>query len=215
MPALLDILHRALSTATLADEHVAPLEPFLDACDSLAAESIANRGVVLACAGCSHCCHQHVSVVPAEVFALVHHVRDHFTSEMVAALMERVNCHLAKLVTMTFDERSRQSIACPFLMAGRCSVYAARPVSCRAYHSTDRDYCARYEIDPGALLADDRPIDHRLEDLWLELITQSNDCYQSLGYEQQEIELVSAFARAMSDPVYEERWRAKAESVGL
>ena len=45
------------------------------------------------------------------------------------------------LLLKTLAHPARLMLACPFLVDGRCSIYAVRPFRCRGIHSRDADYC--------------------------------------------------------------------------
>jgi hypothetical protein len=51
---------------------------------------------------------------------------------------------------MTAAERQSPALPCPFLEEGRCSIYEARPLSCRGTNSLDAAACERTLRDPEA-----------------------------------------------------------------
>ncbi len=77
--------------------------------------------------GCSHCCHGPVEIWPQEAALLAQFVRDAgLTPDL--ALLERQSRYTVE----TWREQAVADQACVFLDAkGACSVYAARPNTCR------------------------------------------------------------------------------------
>ena len=77
--------------------------------------------------GCSHCCSQPVGVSGYEVRAI-----ERFTGRK-AIMQGRGGIPHPEL-----PEQMRKRFtgkACTFLEAGRCTIYAVRPISCRLHHS--------------------------------------------------------------------------------
>jgi Fe-S-cluster containining protein len=96
----------------------------------------------LACRlGCAHCCHQPVVIYAPEMFFLVAQIRGrNGTAENLLAGAEGAR------------GRARgKSQPCPLLEDNACSVYAARPLSCRSFVSLDVNDCIsafRYLNEP-------------------------------------------------------------------
>lgn len=79
--------------------------------------------------GCSHCCRRLEIVTDAPtVFSLAFQARHGFTAVQFAAFEERLT--------------SLESRPCVFLVEDACSVYAARPIACRAFNAMHVDLCA-------------------------------------------------------------------------
>jgi hypothetical protein len=113
----------ALAVMAAADEAWAALRPSVER----AGYGGSQRSAGLACrAGCAACCHQRVSVLPAEADAIAAHLR---------------RSDPARIDRLT--ERPRNA-ACPFLDDGRCSIYAVRPLRCRGLHSRDAAACRKW-----------------------------------------------------------------------
>ena len=70
-------------------------------------------------AGCSGCCHHHLSVFKIEANAI---------AEAVAALPEEMRQRVTEQARQMTDD---EAVACPLLVNDRCSIYAARPIICR------------------------------------------------------------------------------------
>lgn len=98
-----------------------------------------DLGRVACCAGCSWCCHEPLQVNILDAVMVAAHLR------ASGSMPERLESY-AQLLQPTGRRRERLKEVfepCPFLNVdqGMCSLYAARPVICRAYHSTDVSVC--------------------------------------------------------------------------
>jgi Fe-S-cluster containining protein len=90
----------------------------------------------LACrAGCAHCCQQMVQVHPAEAFFLAAQLQGRL--ETIAAVQSAAG-------QAAQDAKGKFWLRCPLLVDGLCSVYDARPLSCRAFASIDVNDCIGY-----------------------------------------------------------------------
>src|SRR5689334_21615756 len=91
-----------------------------------------EAGANVACrAGCSSCCRVNVA-----------HLRNDFTDLERGALVERLAARAAEAGALTDEARWAARLPCALLDgAGRCSVYAVRPLRCRSFHSTDAAAC--------------------------------------------------------------------------
>lgn len=117
-------------------------------------EGIAGAADVgtLACgAGCSWCCYFTVDVRPVEVFGILDYMRRVLSVEDQARIRSDVQTNSAMLRVLTEDERVTRNVKCPFLTEGRCSIYEARPQSCRNYHATDAVGCQKSYEHPEDL----------------------------------------------------------------
>jgi Fe-S-cluster containining protein len=92
--------------------------------DALTATLSARYSKHLVCrAGCSGCCHHHLSVFAVEAAAL---------RETIAELSPEVRERIAEQ-SRKVDERELrgEAVACPLLVDDRCAVYQSRPLICR------------------------------------------------------------------------------------
>lgn len=111
----------------------------------------AGRPSQIACApGCGACCHQLVAIAPAEAAVIAQFVAQNFTAEERAELAERVRALDTATRDKTAIERARMRLPCAFLVNGRCSIYAARPLRCRGVHSRDASHCGWVLVNPDA-----------------------------------------------------------------
>ncbi len=106
----------------------------------------------LACkAGCSWCCHFTIDLRPVEVFRILDFVK----ANLDEASRERIRAEIFanRRITSLLDETARMqmNIKCPFLVEGCCSIYEARPQTCRNYHATSAAGCQRSFEEPENL----------------------------------------------------------------
>lgn len=107
--------------------------------EGLAAQS--ERPVACA-AGCSHCCHQSVGVTGVEAITIVRYLRATRNTEELAALTARVRDAGEGTRGLNYKERHSPHLPCVFLGAGgECTIYAVRPLVCRAVNSLDAGEC--------------------------------------------------------------------------
>jgi Fe-S-cluster containining protein len=105
----------------------------------------------LACkAGCDHCCYQPVGVTPGEALTILQHLRRTRSPEELERLTAHVTTLRERSRGLTSAERFSPEHPCPFLEAGRCSIYEARPLSCRGMNSLDATECETRLRDPVA-----------------------------------------------------------------
>lgn len=106
----------------------------------------------LACkAGCFWCCHFTVDVRAVEVIRILDVVAQRFTSEEQQRVREEIRANAAMLRSLDDVERMQRNIKCPFLKDGRCTIYEARPQTCRNYHATDAAGCRQSFEQPDNL----------------------------------------------------------------
>ena len=101
-------------------------------------------------AGCAHCCHQTVGVTAPEVFAIYAHLRTTLDAAALAAVADRVRAADDRTRGLPAAERVSPDLPCVFLADNRCSIYEARPLSCRGTNSLDAAACERNLRDPDA-----------------------------------------------------------------
>jgi len=105
----------------------------------------------IACrAGCYFCCFNQIELTPPEALLIGHHVDRHFSQDDKQRLLDHVDLTLIKMSGQSKTElaRLRSDLPCPLLQAGRCSVYAVRPLLCRAMHSLNAAHCEQELASP-------------------------------------------------------------------
>jgi Fe-S-cluster containining protein len=107
------------------------------------------------------------------------------------------------------DETARmtRNIKCPFLNDGRCTIYAARPQSCRNYHATDAAGCEQSYENPGDLDIDPElaPWVYQAGGAHVEAVSTA---MRDAGYDVRAYELNCAFDAALSDPAARVRFES-------
>jgi len=163
----------------------------------------------LACrAGCTWCCYFTVDVRAAEVFRIVDFVEQLFTPAERAQVYAEVRANSATLRKLREGERVTRNLKCPFLSQGRCTIYAARPQSCRNYHATDVAGCQQSYDEPENLDIDPdfAPGVYQAGGAHAEAF---NTAMSDAGYDVNAYELNCALDAALSDSGARERFTSK------
>jgi Fe-S-cluster containining protein len=171
--------------------------------------SAAPDAHTLACKnGCFWCCYFTVDVRAAEVFSIIDFMERELSPAEQARVRSEIAANSALLRGLDDEERMRRNVKCPFLSAGRCAIYEARPQTCRNYHATDASGCrASYEhpedvdIDP-----DFAPLVYQTGGAHVDAFSSA---LQQRGYDVQAYELSTALAVAMAQPEARSRFEAK------
>ena len=171
--------------------------------------SAAPDAHTLACKnGCFWCCYFTVDVRAVEVFSILDFMERELSLEQQARVRREIGANSAMLQGLSELERMRRNVKCPFLAAGRCSIYEARPQTCRNYHATDVTGCrASYE----------HPENIDIDPDFAAFVYQSGGAHvdafcsslQQSGYDTRAYELSTALAVAMIDPHARTRFAAK------
>lgn len=92
--------------------------------DEVTAKLSARYAQHLVCrAGCSGCCHHHLSVFAVEAEAV---------REAIKALPEQDRSLIERQAREVIEREAKgEPVACPLLLENRCSIYKARPLICR------------------------------------------------------------------------------------
>ena len=144
---LMRLLHERLEDSRDAGS-IAPLAAFLGA--NLQVAWRAEPRMALGCRiGCAHCCNAWVSAKAPEVLI----ARRAIPARQLEALKASVASAYARTGTAGPDSRAAMAVPCPMLEDGRCTVYAARPSTCRTAVSLDASLCAA-AFQPDAVPVD-------------------------------------------------------------
>jgi Fe-S-cluster containining protein len=132
-------------------EGLARLVKDLDlAVDSEIAQIQAQVGKNLDCReGCSHCCYRVISCTLPEVIRVASHILETFSNYEIGVLHKRLYQYEREVIPSFGLDLYKLRPACPLLVDGRCSVYEARPLECRAMNSEDVSACARFKEFPN------------------------------------------------------------------
>jgi Fe-S-cluster containining protein len=163
----------------------------------------------LACKdGCYWCCYFTVDVRAVEVFSILDFMARELSPDEQARVRREISANSALLQGLSELDRMRRNVKCPFLAAGRCTIYEARPQTCRNYHATDVTGCrASYEqpenteIDP-----DFAPLLYQTGGAHVDAFCSS---LQQRGYDISAYELSTALDAALNDVEARARFTAK------
>ncbi len=121
--------------------------------DRLAAQLTAHYGSHLVCrAGCSGCCHHHLSIFAVEAAAV---------GEAVQKLSREKRARIQRQARQVREREARgEPVACPLLVDECCSIYESRPIICRTQGlpllieaedgTREVDFCRLNFTAPGA-----------------------------------------------------------------
>ena len=171
--------------------------------------SAAPDAHTLACKnGCYWCCYFTVDVRAVEVFSILDFMARELRPEEQARVRREIEANSTLLQGLSEMERMRRNVKCPFLAQGRCTIYQARPQTCRNYHATDVTGCrASYE----------NPENIDIDPDFAALVYQTGGAHvaafcstlQRLGYDTRAYELSTALAAAIAEPQSRSRFEAK------
>jgi Fe-S-cluster containining protein len=165
----------------------------------------------LACrTGCTWCCYFTVDVHAAEVFRILDFVEQSFTPEEKIRAYTEVRANSVALRKLGEGERVIRNLKCPFLNEARCTIYAARPQSCRNYHATNVAGCQQSYEEPENLDIDPEfaPGVYQAGAAHVEAVRTAM-C--DAGYDVKAYELNCALDAALSDPGTRERFESRLE----
>lgn len=154
----------------------------------------------LACkAGCYWCCYFTVDVRAVEVMRIVEVMQNEMSHANRVRIEREIRTNNAALAGLDPNARLRQNVKCPFLYLGRCSIYGARPQTCRNYHATNSAGCKR---------AYQEPENDEIDPEFAPLVYQSGGAHveafsavlKEAGYDVAAYELNAALAVALADP---------------
>jgi Fe-S-cluster containining protein len=149
-----------------------------------------------------------VDVRAAEVFRILDFVEQSFTSEGKARVYAEVRANSAALGKLGEGERVTRNVKCPFLNEGLCTVYEARPQSCRNYHATSADGCRQSYEEPENLDIDPdfAPGVYQAGGAHVEAVSTA---MRDAGYDVNAYELNCALDAALSEPGARERFESR------
>lgn len=104
--------------------------------------SFAAQDQRVACgAGCWWCCTKIVQVTAPEVLLVARYIRQ-WPQEAQEVVIARARGYVSALSGLPQQEWPSKRLRCPLLADdGKCSVYPARPLICRAWNSLDAGIC--------------------------------------------------------------------------
>jgi Fe-S-cluster containining protein len=159
----------------------------------------ADAGTLACKKGCAWCCYFSVDVRPVEALNILEFMQETFPAAEQRRLHAEIEANSRVLGPLDEMLRMQQTIKCPFLADGRCSIYAARPQTCRNYHATSSAGCQQSYEQPDNL---------DIEPEYAPLVYQSGTAHvdafskamQDAGYDVAAYELNTALAEALARP---------------
>jgi Fe-S-cluster containining protein len=163
------------------------------------AETAPGRARWECSAGCSFCCHMPVHVSAIEAVILAEHVRRSFDDDARERVIERLSATAAAIAQMNENEFKDSRTPCSLLADdGRCTVYEARPLACRGFHSTAVSVCEASYGSNDVRCDDAR--DRTTEEACARMIVAMHAVSDAAGLGTTRYELNSALARLLPEP---------------
>ncbi len=158
-----------------------------------------TEGPVACAKGCYYCCKTYVGVCIPEIFRVADAMRRD------AAKVARVHEAAAASAPIPQTERESRRVVCPILEDKACSVYAPRPLVCRAVLSSSLPACLRiFEENSGEMV----PFAGRTTDIRAYVVIMLQAALRLAGLPWMHYEMNQALAVALEHPDAEERWLA-------
>lgn len=98
--------------------------------------------------GCFYCCSMIVKPTMPELYIILEHIERNYSRHQVDALMERLRQHEKERERSDTTEE-RVKVYCSFLEDKVCMIHDVKPLSCRAYTSSDVEKCIAFLTDPS------------------------------------------------------------------
>src|SRR3954452_464221 len=170
-----------------------------------------HDGPRVACrSGRTYCCMVPVAASAPEVLAIATFVRERCDEERQAALDRRVEANISATEGMDMSQRDCVRLDCPFLEAGKCTVYEVRPIACRGYSSYSVEDCREDFERPGTGVEGHA---NGLRELVYGAIREGLAiACKSASVEHRLLELVRAYKIASEDSTLAETWRSRPEA---
>jgi hypothetical protein len=134
------------------------------------------------------------------------HIRSHFSPAEISGVLVRLAGHTAKVLALTPFEHATTNIPCALLRDHQCSIYEARPHSCRRHHSLDFAAC-QFTYDHPTDLEAPSAHDRELSRALTQGLQDNIDAYSTVGFDHTVYELGSALYEALSDASCWPRWK--------
>lgn len=158
----------------------------------------------LACRkGCNWCCTFKVALSIPEAFYIAEYLKDSLPAEDFVELKKKISQTAQQVAGMSDKERKISRIFCPLLVNESCSVYNARPITCRGYNSSDeaackRNHFSRYDTNV--------PYKLRIKEYTYTVFYGINDGAKLSGLQSNSVELIGALNFIFQHPDAEKRW---------
>ncbi|MCU4164985.1 YkgJ family cysteine cluster protein [Carboxylicivirga caseinilyticus] len=99
--------------------------------------------------GCSWCCYQPIFATSHEMMFVWEFIKLNFKEEDQKMILQQAFNNYQKRGRMNDKELLASKMPCPLLLNGACSVYPARPITCRIYLSMSAESCKTFYDEPN------------------------------------------------------------------
>jgi Fe-S-cluster containining protein len=155
-------------------------------------------------AGCSACCTLLVSCSVPELVSIVIYIAENWNAKDVADMFAKLREAGEKVRGLTAADRHKLRMPCPMLKDGNCSVYAARPLACRAYNSLSRQACIRSSMEPES--SPTITVNPKMFRAGFVLNYAIAEALLDCGLDPCGVELITGLLEVLTNPASLERW---------
>jgi len=159
----------------------------------------------LACkAGCAHCCHLDVYCPAQVILYIADYIREQFSEDQIHSLLEKLDSYTAIKATIGDGKNP----PCPFLNTDKqCEIYAARPITCRAFTSPDVNMCRKFiEIrSPEIKSIPQHSLIYRVHEM---ATTALQAAALRSNRDKAQVRFIPALAQALRNANLEDDWKA-------
>lgn len=163
----------------------------------------AAKASVACRAGCGTCCHEAVGAQAHEVLIAAEFIQTHFSPAELAGVIVRAAAHRAAWAECASGAAPAPRTPCVLLREGCCSVYAARPESCRAHHSRNLAGCEANLAAGAPLVAVTIPA---LRGRMFAVMLGLDQAVEAAGFDDRAYNFGSALHEALTDSLCAIRW---------
>lgn len=186
---------RALRDGSDAPRAATAARSILTAYDTIA-DASPHKAKWECASGCAYCCHMPVHLTAIEAALVAAHILEAFDDDARQAAAEKLQETAGRLDGLSETEFKDARNPCALLDdEGRCSVYTARPLACRGFHSMSADVCKQsFESNDVAC---DEARDRETEEACARLVVAMHSVSNAGGFGTPRYELNSALARLL------------------
>jgi Fe-S-cluster containining protein len=160
----------------------------------------------LACReGCDWCCHLPVGVAIPEALRIADYLRRTLSRDEFHATQARLVEFEERKRRLPLGERAGDRFPCPLLVEHRCTAYSVRPLTCRAFTSSDARQCERFLEAPRKVVV---PMDVPQFRFTTFVLDGLRAGLAESGLKEDLLELAPALRIALDRPDAAERWLA-------
>lgn len=146
------------------------------------------------------------------MLCLAHYIRTKKDADFLSLLLSRIADYRVSTDHLQGMERVLAQVACPLLVNGLCSVYTARPATCRAYHSFDVSACERDSRDPES--GPRVPMSNTRRSAVGAIASGNSRALKSLKLDIRDLEFVPALGIALQSERAFQQWLAGEDVFG-